>query len=76
MVSATSDTKVFPDISAFKEIDDVIALTDRVKRLKKRCEDSPIHICSERARLATESWRETEGEKILESAHGVYLPAT
>jgi len=62
----TNNTKVFPDISAFKEIDDVIALTDRVKRLKKRFEDEPIHICSGRARLATESWRETEGENNLD----------
>ena len=60
----TNDKKVFPDIQAFSEIDEVIALTDRIKRLKKRYEDEPIHICSGRARLATESWRETDGENI------------
>ena len=32
----TNDKKVFPDIQAFSEIDKVIALTDRIKRLKKR----------------------------------------
>ncbi len=47
---------------AYREIDEVVALTDRVRKLKERCEDAAIHICSERARLATESWKQTEGE--------------
>ncbi|MFC1928569.1 glycyl radical protein [Chloroflexota bacterium] len=42
----------------------VNVLTDRVRRLKQRYEEAVPHICSERSRLATESWRETEGEPL------------
>jgi pyruvate formate-lyase/glycerol dehydratase family glycyl radical enzyme len=47
-----------------KEIDHLNVLTERVSRLKQRCEDSVPHICSERSRLATESWKETEGQPL------------
>ncbi|MBN2240571.1 MAG: hypothetical protein JW712_12425, partial [Dehalococcoidales bacterium] len=66
MVIATKRTDLFPDVMATEEIDSLVALTDRVARLKKRFEDEPVHICSERARLATESWRETEGESNID----------
>lgn len=64
MVIQTNSVKALRDTISTTELDRVIALTNRVARLKKRFEDEPIHICSERARLATESWRETEGEVL------------
>jgi hypothetical protein len=58
MVSATSDTKVFPDISAFKEIYDVIALTDRVKRLKKDVKTRQYIFA-----VSEPGWRRNPGER-------------
>ncbi|MBN2240631.1 MAG: hypothetical protein JW712_12725, partial [Dehalococcoidales bacterium] len=66
MVMKTDTTAILQDAIATREIDKLVALTERVAKLKKRCEDEPVHICSERARLATESWRETEGESNLD----------
>ncbi len=46
------------------EIDKVNCLTARVEGLMKRRIEAEEHICSERSRLATESWKETEGENL------------
>jgi len=59
-----TDTKTCPDVINFSEISKVNCLTDRVKRLIKRRQEAVEHICSERSRLATESWKETEGEPL------------
>ncbi|MFC2004446.1 glycyl radical protein [Chloroflexota bacterium] len=59
MVTATVIDKVNID-----EVNKVNVLTDRVRRLKQRCEEAVPHICCERSRLVTESWRETEGEPL------------
>ncbi len=48
----------------YDEINRINCLTDRVSRLKKMRLDAEEHICSERSRLATESWKETEGENL------------
>ena len=59
-----TDTKTCPDVINFSEISKVNCLTSRVNRLIKRREEAVEHICSERCRLATESWKETEGEPL------------
>ncbi|MFC1820887.1 pyruvate formate lyase family protein, partial [Thermodesulfobacteriota bacterium] len=46
------------------EINKVNALTDRVKRRKEEYLAATPHVCAVRSRLATESWRETEGESV------------
>ena len=61
MVTKTRDIK---NIKKYADIDEVNILTDRVKRLKKRCDEAISHVCSERSRLITESWKETEGEPL------------
>jgi pyruvate formate-lyase/glycerol dehydratase family glycyl radical enzyme len=48
----------------FRELDSLNCLTDRVERLIKTRVEADEHICCERSRLATESWRETEGEPL------------
>ena len=48
----------------YDEINRINCLTDRVSRLMKTRLDAEEHICSERSRLATESWKETEGENL------------
>ena len=39
-----------------------MALTPRVQRLKQEFQNEPKSICAERAKLITQSYRETEGE--------------
>jgi pyruvate formate-lyase/glycerol dehydratase family glycyl radical enzyme len=51
-------------IIATEEINHSKALTEKVYRLKQMCEEATPHICSERSRLATESWKETEGQPL------------
>jgi len=46
------------------EIDALEPRTPRVTRLIERFLNEPIHICAHRTRLATESWKETEGEPM------------
>lgn len=57
-------TKTRSDDIDFDEIDRVNCHTDRVDRLMLRRKEAVEHICSERSRLATESWKETEGEPL------------
>jgi pyruvate formate-lyase/glycerol dehydratase family glycyl radical enzyme len=49
---------------AVEELNQVVAMTERVARLKKSYLGSIPQVCSERTRLLTESWKETEGEPI------------
>jgi pyruvate formate-lyase/glycerol dehydratase family glycyl radical enzyme len=59
MTLKTLDTKV---ISAKEEIDNVNAVTDRVKKRQTECNNSPRDILFGRARSITASWKETEAE--------------
>src|SRR5512143_2384737 len=45
-------------------IDGINVMTERLKGIRQRYFDSGVHICAERAHLATQSWKETEGEHI------------
>ncbi len=56
-------TKTAP-LSYQTEIEAIDPRTPRIERLINRYLDEPIYICSHRTRLATESWRETEGEPL------------
>ena len=49
---------------AIQEINDVIALTDRVAMRRQARFDATPHVCAERSRLVTESWKETEGQPL------------
>lgn len=60
----SSTTMVGSDVMDLREVDKVNCLNDRVKRLIQRRHEAVEHICCERSRLATESWRETEGEPL------------
>jgi formate C-acetyltransferase len=51
--------------STIDEVNKVIALTDRVKKRKEECRAAIPHLCAERSRLVTESWKETEGEPMV-----------
>ncbi len=46
------------------EIDGIEPCTGRVARLRDRALKAPIHICAHRTRIASESWRETEGQPL------------
>ena len=46
------------------EIKKTVALTERVKRRKDEFLAAIPHVTSERSRLFTQSWKETEGEPI------------
>jgi formate C-acetyltransferase len=46
------------------EVNEVIALTDRVKKRKEEYLAATPHISAERSHLVTESWKETEGEPL------------
>lgn len=50
---------------AVEEIEKVKVLTDRVKMRKDELLSAQLHICSERSRLVTESWKETEGQPVV-----------
>ncbi|MFC1870435.1 pyruvate formate lyase family protein [Chloroflexota bacterium] len=48
----------------WQSIDSINVMNDRLNAIRQRYFDSGIHICAERAHLATESWKETEGDHI------------
>ncbi|MFC2060095.1 glycyl radical protein [Chloroflexota bacterium] len=50
--------------TTYLEIKRVNVLTDRVRKLREEFLADAPQMCSERVRLATESWKETEGEPI------------
>ncbi|MFC1986686.1 pyruvate formate lyase family protein, partial [Chloroflexota bacterium] len=60
MVTATVLEKVNID-----EVNGVNVLTDRVKKLKAECMAASQHVCAERSRLFTQSWKETEGQPVV-----------
>ncbi len=43
------------------EIDSIDPCVGRIQRLRERSLNEPIHICAHRSRIATASWKETEG---------------
>jgi pyruvate-formate lyase len=50
---------------ALEEINKVNVLTDRVKKRKQEYLAATSHLCAERSRLVTESWKETEGMPVV-----------
>lgn len=56
--------RVKPGHIDFAEAESVNCHTDRINELIKVLKNSEEHICSERSRLVTESWKETEGEPL------------
>jgi pyruvate formate-lyase/glycerol dehydratase family glycyl radical enzyme len=62
MVTAIAREKVVPP--AIEEIGKLNVLTDRVKKRKDAVQAAQLHVCSERSRLVTESWKETEGQPL------------
>jgi len=46
------------------EVDSVNCQTDRVNKLIEMLRNAEEHICCERSRIVTESWKETEGEPL------------
>ena len=46
------------------KIDAIDPVTPRIERLRERSVNEPIHICAARTKLATESWKETEGQPL------------
>ena len=54
-------TKAAPD---YAQIDAVHCVTDRVADLIARRKSAVEHICSERSRIVTDSWKSTRGENI------------
>lgn len=56
--------KINNDLADFGAVDSVNCLTSRVNSLLRTLKDADEHICAERSRLATESWKETEGEPL------------
>ncbi|MBI2846937.1 MAG: glycyl radical protein, partial [Chloroflexi bacterium] len=59
---ATTTRITMPDI---EEVNKVVAFTERVKKRKQEYLKAKPHICPGRSRLATESWKETEGQSIV-----------
>jgi pyruvate formate-lyase/glycerol dehydratase family glycyl radical enzyme len=59
-----STIKVRQNVIDYSEIDKLNVLTDRVRRLKQKRLEAVEHIASERSRLVTESWKETEDEPL------------
>ncbi len=51
--------------AALQEIDAVDVLTERVMKRKQACLAATPHLCAERSRLVTNSWKETEGEPMV-----------
>ena len=47
-----------------KDIDSMDTMTPRIKALLQSYYDSGVVICAKRSHLATESWKETEGQPI------------
>ena len=48
-----------------EEIDRVNVLTKRVQKRRDEYLAAAQHICAERSRLVTESWKETEGQPMV-----------
>lgn len=44
-----------------RELDGIDPCTGRIQRLRERSLNEPIHICAHRTRIATASWKETDG---------------
>ena len=57
-------TRTNDELTDFGEVNRVNCLTDRVSGLLKTLKTADEHICAERSRLATESWKETEDEPL------------
>lgn len=47
------------------EVNAVNVLTDRVKKRREDYQAAKMHVCSERIRLVTESWKETDGQPTI-----------
>ena len=62
-VAIISDSKMFAQ--SLEDINKVNVLTDRVVKRKTACIKASPHICAERSRLVTQSWKETEGLPIV-----------
>ena len=63
MVTTLKQKKVTPE--AIEIINSVNVLTDRVKKRREEYRAAKDHICAERSRLVTQSWKETEGEPVV-----------
>ncbi|MFC1982229.1 glycyl radical protein [Chloroflexota bacterium] len=50
---------------SIEQLNQATLLTDRVRKRKQEYLDARVHIASERSRLVTESWKETEGQPIV-----------
>ena len=50
--------------SVIDEINKVNVLTDRVKKRREEYLKAKPHLCAERSRAATESWKETEADPV------------
>ena len=55
--------KIIPQV--VEEINRVNVLTERVKKRKHECLTAIPHLCAERSRLVTQSWRDTEGQPLV-----------
>ncbi|MFC1986814.1 pyruvate formate lyase family protein, partial [Chloroflexota bacterium] len=47
------------------EVNKVNVLTDRVQKRKDDCLADVPHVCAERSRLVTQSWKETNGQPVV-----------
>ena len=69
MVTTTRGIEIMKEgkisAKAIEDINKVNALTDRVKFRKTECLNAKPHLCAERSRLATLSWKETEGQPLV-----------
>jgi pyruvate formate-lyase/glycerol dehydratase family glycyl radical enzyme len=63
MITKISDKKVSP--IAIEKIKKLNVLTDRVKKRRDERLEAELHVCSERSRLVTESWKETDGQPLV-----------
>ncbi|MFC1986618.1 glycyl radical protein [Chloroflexota bacterium] len=60
MVTSTVVNKINID-----EVNKVNVLTDRVKKCRDECLADAQHVCAERSRLITQSWKETDGQPVV-----------
>ncbi|MBI2958171.1 MAG: hypothetical protein HYY32_04935 [Chloroflexi bacterium] len=51
--------------AAANRVEEVVALTDRVKRRREEYLKAVTHVCAERSRLVTEAWKQSEGEPLI-----------
>ena len=54
----------YKNITDFNQVDSINCLTPRVNALVDLRKNSIEHICCERSRIVTNSWKETDGENI------------